>query len=168
MLVALFSDIHDRLSMLDLALRRAESCGCEHLLFMGDMAGIATFRHLLSHWTKGIELVFGNNEWELSAFERLAAEHDRVRLHGDAGEPVLCGRRIFFTHLPRNAERAALLGRYDAIFYGHTHRPDLRPAVDGRPLIVNPGDIQGRYGKPCFAIYNTGDNSARHEFLTAR
>ncbi len=165
MLVALISDIHDRIDRLDAALQRAMECGCTHLIFMGDMATEATFRHLLACWGGGIDLVFGNNEWERQEFESLARSRQGVTLHGDAGELLLDGRRLFFTHLPRNAERAALLGEYDAIFYGHTHRAELRPAGDGRPLIVNPGDIQGRYGRPAFAIYDTARNSARAEQL---
>ncbi len=160
MLVALFSDIHDHLGNLDIALQRAEAHGCEHLLFLGDMAAAATFRHLLMHWHKGIDLVFGNNEWERELFELLAQSRQSVNIHGDAGEVELSGRRLFLTHQPRHAERAVLLGNYDAIFYGHTHCADLRPASAHSPLIVNPGDIQGRYGKPSFAVYSTDDNSA--------
>ncbi len=168
MLVALFSDIHDKLGNLDAALLRAKECGCKHLLFMGDMSSAATFRHLLASWSQGIDLVFGNNEWEQKLFEHLAQSRQGVALHGDAGEVELGGRRIFLTHQPRHAERAALLGNYDAIFYGHTHRADLRPADAGHPLIVNPGDIQGRYGTPSFAIYDTMSNSAWSEQLAPR
>ncbi len=166
MRIALLSDIHDHLANLDLALRRAGECGCEHLIFMGDMASTATFRHLIARWGKGIDLVLGNNEWERELFALTAWEHPGVTLHGEAGEVELDGRRLFFAHLPYRAEQALQHGDFDAIFYGHTHRVDLRPAGPHSPLIVNPGDLQGRYTGPAMAVYDTETNTAHIEYLT--
>ena len=63
MRIALCSDIHDHITHLLLALETARSAGCTHLLFMGDMAELSTFRTLLEEWGHPIDLVFGNNEY---------------------------------------------------------------------------------------------------------
>lgn len=158
MLIAVLSDIHDHSTRLLLALAQAEELGCTHLLFAGDMAEIATFRLLCEEWQGGIDLVFGNNEYERSTFARLAQNRTGVHLHGDEAELTLDGRRVYMSHYPHLAARAAASGRYDAAFYGHTHAAEISHA--GRALLANPGEVcGGRYGRPSFGIYNTADNS---------
>ncbi len=165
MLVALISDIHDHSTRLLLALARAQELGCTHLLCMGDVATISTFRLLCEEWTQGVDLVFGNNEWSRDSFLQVAHEYPHVTHHGDAATVELGGRHLFFCHYPHVASRAAESGLYDAVFFGHTHRAELHPATEwqGRryPLLLNPGDVQGRYGKPGMAVYDTESNSAR-------
>ncbi len=166
MLIAILSDLHDKISALNHALRRARECGCERLIFLGDMAGAASFRHMIARWGKDIDLVYGNNEWEHELFELLAREHPGVTLHGERGELELDGRRLFFCHLPYHAELARRHGEFDAIFYGHTHLSDLRPAGPRSPLILNPGELQGRRGSATMAVYDTESNHAFIEYLT--
>ncbi len=162
MLVALISDIHDRTTNLLLALARAQELGCSHLLCMGDVAEISTFRLLCEEWQQGVDVVFGNNEWHRESFLRVADEYPHATHHADMASISLGGRLIFFCHYPHVAARAAESGRYDAVFFGHTHRAEIHPALAGKsPLIVNPGDLQGRCGRPSMAVYDTECNSAR-------
>ncbi len=162
MLVALISDIHGHHTRLLLALARAQELGCTHLLCMGDVDDLATFRLLCEEWPHGADVVFGNNEWYRECFSRVADEYPQVAHHGDIAAVSLGGREIYFCHYPHVAARAAESGCYDAVFFGHTHRVEIHPAdKKGSPLIVNPGDIQGRYGSPSLAVYNTEDNTAR-------
>ncbi len=158
MLIALISDIHDHDTHLLLALQAAAERGCSHLIHMGDMTSASTFRILRDEWSGCIDLVFGNNEYELSTFQRMADQWDNTRLHGYAGSIDIDGRSIFFTHLPRDARKAVESGRYDAVFYGHTHCAEIIQI--GRTLIVNPGEIQGRQSAPSFGVYNTETNTA--------
>lgn len=162
MLVALLSDIHDHTTHLLLALHAAKEEGCTHLFFMGDMAGISTFRTLREEWPYGMELVFGNNEYEIKSFERLASQWDKTTLHGHEASLQLDGRSIYFTHLPWAASRAADSGQYDAVFFGHTHTAEQMHR--GRTLLANPGEIQGRQSAPSIGIYDTVTNTVR--FLT--
>ena len=159
MLVALLSDIHDHTTHLLPALCAAKQERCSHLLFMGDMAGFSTFRTLREEWGHHIDLVFGNNEYEITAFQRAALQWHRVSLHGEYADITLDGRRIYFCHLPWTADKAAESGRYDAVFYGHTHIPEVR--MHGSTLVANPGEVYGRQGKPTIGIYDTETNSVR-------
>lgn len=158
MLVALLSDIHDHTTHLLLALHAAHEQGCTHLLFMGDMAELATFQLLREEWPYSIDLVFGNNEYEIDAFRKLVCLHPHTKLHEAEADIELDKRRIYFTHLPGAALRVAGSGSHDAVFYGHTHSPEVR--YINSTLLVNPGEVYGRHGFPSIAVYNTATNSA--------
>lgn len=159
MLIALLSDIHDHTTHLLLALHAAKQEGCTHLLFMGDMASASTFRTLRGEWKHGIDLVFGNNEYELGAFRQMAETWAQTTLHGDEANISLDGRRIYFTHLPWSATKAAESGLYDAVFFGHTHCAEQ--SLLGGTLVVNPGEVYGRQGAPSIGVYDTETNTAR-------
>lgn len=157
MLTALFSDIHDHTTHLLLALHAAKARGCSHILFMGDMVSTSTFRLLRDEWSGGIDLVLGNNEYETDIFQRMAEQSPQTRFHRYLGNIILDGRRIFFAHLPRDAAKAAGSGMYDAVFFGHTHQPEVLQV--GSTLVANPGEIYGRQGPPTIGIYDTGANT---------
>ena len=159
MLIALLSDIPDHTTHLLLALHAAEQEGCTHLLFMGDMASASTFRTLREEWEHGIDLVFGNNEYELGVFRQMAETWAQTTLHGDEADITLDGSRIYFTHLPWSATKATESGLYDAVFFGHTHSAEQRQL--GGTLVVNPGEVYGRQGAPSIGVYDTETNTAR-------
>lgn len=159
MLVALLSDIHDHTTHLLLALQAAKERGCTHLLFMGDMASASTFCLLREEWPHPLDLVFGNNEYELQTFERMASQWPHTTLHGDLADITLGERRLFFCHLPRDAGRAVRSGKYDAVFFGHTHQAEV--CTSGHTLIANPGEVYGRREAPGFAVYNTETNTVQ-------
>lgn len=164
MLAAVFSDIHDNIDNLLTALYRAEQLGCVHLLFAGDMASLTTFRTLREEWTGGLELVFGNNEFDRLSFLRMAEQFSHTCHHGDAADISLGGRRIYMSHYPTAAMQAARSGLYDAAIYGHTHRAALEYC--GRTLLANPGEIAGVRRMPSFAVYDTDANMLTHHSLS--
>ena len=157
MKVALISDIHDNAANLVQALSLAEVAGCTHLICLGDMVHSGTYRTLRLSWPFGIDLVFGNNERERSLFRKMTAGFANTTLHDDAGELELDGRRIYITHMPERAQGALAAGRFDAVFFGHTHQ--VFNKTFGNTLVANPGEITGRGGHPSFGIYHTGDNT---------
>ena len=160
MLIALISDVHDCTENLSAALTLAEEIGCRHLLFTGDMADMSTFRLMRRNWLHEMDLVLGNNDYPRSDFLYGAREWALTRHHGEQADITLDHRRIYMTHFPHSAMRAAESGLYDAVFYGHTHRAEQHMA--GSTLVANPGELQGRYGSPSMAIYDTGENSLIH------
>ncbi|MBR2127045.1 MAG: metallophosphoesterase family protein [Akkermansia sp.] len=157
MLVAVLSDIHDNISHLLTALALAEERGCRHLFVTGDIATLSTLRTLREEWEYEIDLVFGNNEWNRAEHLRLAEQFHHCRHHGDTADFSLDGRHILLTHYPQVAEQALQRGGYDAIFYGHTHKAELRVGRHG--IIANPGEIDGVRNAPSFAVYDTANNS---------
>ncbi|MBR2314231.1 MAG: metallophosphoesterase family protein [Akkermansia sp.] len=157
MLIALFSDIHDHTTHLLLAVHAAKSRGCAHILFMGDMVSSSTFRILREEWTGGIDLVLGNNECEHDTFQHMAGQWPQTRFHHYLGNIIMDGRKLFFTHLPRDAAKAAGSGKYDAVFFGHTHQAEVLQV--GSTTVANPGEIYGRQSSPTIGIYNTSSNT---------
>lgn len=161
MLIAIFADIHDNTRNMNLALAKAQAEGCSHLLFLGDMAEPSTFRLLRQAWPHGMDLVPGNNDYPRAEFSALAAESPNTHYHADSAQIYLDGRHIYMTHEPFNGVlHAAECGEFDAVFFGHTHRGGQRR--HGDTIVSNPGDIQGRYGDPSFAIYDTTAHEVRH------
>lgn len=153
MLLALISDVHDNEVRLLQALRQAQAMGCTHLLCMGDIVALDTFRTLCEAWPHGMDIVFGNNEYERTEMMQLAEQFPHVRHHGDAGSVDRGGRRLFLTHYPSIAARAMDSGAYDAVFYGHTHAAESFRV--GNTLAANPGEICGNRYPASFAVYDT-------------
>ncbi len=160
MLAALMSDAHDARENLLEAVRRAESAGCCHLLYMGDLSTVETLRLLRQEWKGQMDLVPGNNDYPRAAFLECVRDWDDTRYHADTAHIEVGGRRVLMTHIPGAAlQLAAESGQYDAIFFGHTHKPVCTRV--GATLVANPGDIQGRFGAPSFGLYDTAENTVK-------
>lgn len=161
MLIAILSDIHDRVKNMRLALSQARAEGCTHLLFLGDMAEMSTFRTLRQEWEHEMDLVQGNNDYPREEFAAFAATGPATRFHGASADLHLGGRRIYMAHEPgAGVLYAAESEQFDLVLFGHTHRAGQQ--THANTLIANPGDIQGRYGAPSFAIYDTTTHLLRH------
>lgn len=165
MLVAILSDTHDNTLNLRRALQLAQEGGCTHLLFLGDMASVSTFRLLRELWPHEMQLVPGNNDYPRADFRAFAAAATPQTLyHGESADIQLDGRRIYMTHEPMNGVLyAAECGEFDLVLFGHTHQRGQQQ--HGRTIVANPGDLQGRYGEPSFAIYDTAAHELRHTLL---
>lgn len=158
MLVALMSDAHDEQENLLKAVRLAEDAGCRHLLYLGDLCTVETLRVLRQAWPFELDLVPGNNDYPRAVFEECVREWQNTRFHADTAHLAIMERRIMMTHVPGYAlQLAAESGKYDAVFFGHTHRPVCVNV--GHAVVANPGDLQGRFASPSFATYDTETNS---------
>lgn len=149
--IAIVSDIHDHITHLLLALHAAREC--ERMIFLGDMVHSSTFCTLLEEWQRPLDLVFGNNEYERETFQKIAEQHPLTTLHGNTGTLQVDQRRLFFCHLPYHALQAAQSGRFDAVFYGHTHCAHIQQIH--HCLLANPGEVLGRSSSPSIGIFNT-------------
>lgn len=156
MKIAVLSDIHDHTTHLLLALEAAREAGCVRMIYLGDMVHSNTLTTLLREWELPLDIVFGNNEYELEVFDRIVQGAPHATLHGDAGALEADGKRIFFCHLPSYARRAADSGRFDAVFYGHTHCADIQ--MYGTVLLANPGEVLGRQSAASIGVYNTEEH----------
>ena len=71
------------------------------------------------------------------------------------------GKKIGIVHFPGEAKKMAQSGKFDLVFYGHTHRPwdEKVPVLSGAEgdgcHMINPGELAGQFYKPTFAIYDT-------------
>ena len=160
MLIGIISDIHDHTDNLRRAMKQLAEARCGRVLCLGDIAHLTTLHELLQARFCKIELVAGNNDYPRADFAAACAAVPGVTYHGETAELEIDGKRIFMAHEPERTLNAAEMGLFQAIFFGHTHRAGQM--LMGQTLIANPGDLQGRYGNPSYALYDTSDNSLRH------
>lgn len=90
--------------------------------------------------SQGIKFVKGNADYDLPDLP-------------EEMELELENKKIIFCHFPAEAKKMAQSGKYDVVFYGHTHRPWDEKV--GNCHMINPGELAGQFYKPTFAVYDT-------------
>lgn len=153
MIIAVMSDSHDNIWNMRDAVSRIKEEQAEMIIHLGDF--IAPF--MMPELEKaGIPVhgVFGNNDGDIHLLIRLASScTPPVTLHGITGEVDANGYKIGFAHEPVKAKGLLFEGRYDAVFYGHTHT--YSKEVINHTLFLNPGEIMGKDGEPGFVLLDT-------------
>jgi len=132
------------------------------ILHCGDIGSPENLKESLAVFSGEFFGVFGNMDKD---FKILVDEYNkipRVKIEEKVLETEMDGKKIAITHFPEEAKNLAETGKYDLVFYGHTHKPCLarRSFNEGggrkkECLLVNPGESAGQFYKPTFAIYNT-------------
>nr|MBN1228632.1 YfcE family phosphodiesterase [Anaerolineae bacterium] len=157
MLVAVCSDIHDNIWRLEAALPAMSRA--DALLFCGDFCAPFTLSQLARGFEGPIHAVFGNNDGDQRLLLQVAGEVANVTLHGQFADLSLGGWRIALTHYPEIGKAVAQGGVFDLVCYGHDHL--LHQEAIGRTLLINPGELMGRFGRSTFNIVNFDDRSVR-------
>jgi len=154
--LAVISDIHDNLWALRRAL--AALAGSEALLCLGDLCSPFTITEIAERFAGPVHLVWGNNDGDKVLITHNAAEKASVTIHGDFAELELAGIKVAMTHYPHIARALAAGQQYDLVCHGHDHQRAQTPV--GRTLLLNPGEVMGRFGVSSLAIYDTGRRRA--------
>lgn len=137
---AIVSDTHDNIKNFNKVIDWLNKENIKTILHCGDICNQSTVEEVVRNFHGEIKFVRGNGDFELhDVSEKMELEID--------------GKRVFINHYPDIAKKAAESGKYDLVFYGHTHRPWEEKVGDCR--LVNPGELAGQRYKPCFAIYDT-------------
>ena len=157
MKIAVLSDSHDNIVNLDRALRGVNAAGCEALLHCGDLVAPFIAAQIAQAFAGPIHIIEGNNDGDGRLLQQTAASFAHVVLHGPYVELTLGGRRIAAIHYPEPARRIAQSGVFDLVCYGHDHQPHCEPVGDC--LLVNPGEVMGRFGAPSWGLYDCSDHS---------
>jgi putative phosphoesterase len=136
-LIGLITDTHDNQVTAAKAVEVFNQRKTDLVLHGGDYIAPFNARPL-----KGLKApfvgVFGNNDGE--RFGLRAAFADIGPIHRAPHELAHAGKKILMLHEPDALDALIASNAYDVIFYGHTHKIDLR---EGRPLVVNPGEAGG-------------------------
>ncbi len=153
MKIAIISDTHDNVPNLEKALAWMNENGIEQLIHCGDLCAPSMIVEVLGPQFSGpIHMVFGNVE-DRELTPKKIAEFDNITHYGDTGEVIIDGKKIAFIHFPEDAKELAVSGKYDLVFYGHTHKPWEEQV--GSTKLVNSGTLAGLFFKASFAVYNT-------------
>jgi len=151
MKIAILSDIHDNIWKLEEVLK--ELGEAEELIFCGDFCAPFSLGMLAEGFRGPIHVVFGNNDGDKLLLSQVAAKAGNVTLHGEFAELELGGRKIAAIHYPAIAAGLAASGRYNLVCYGHSHKYEAKRV--GRTILLNPGEVMGRFGLSTYAIYDT-------------
>ncbi|MHB0856853.1 MAG: metallophosphoesterase [Anaerolineae bacterium] len=151
MRIGVISDIHDNIWVLQgiLALLR----GCDELLCLGDLCAPFTLEAIAKGFDGPVHLVWGNNDGDKLLITRNADAAGNVTIHGELAELERGGRSIAMTHYPVVARALASSGIYDLVCHGHNHRRNMERV--GKTLLLNPGEVMGRFGVRSCAVYDT-------------
>ena len=149
--IAIFSDSHDNIRHLDIALTEARAQGAEMLLHCGDLCAPFIIKQMAEGFAGPIHIVFGNNDGDGQMLQLVASQYDHVNLHGIYVELAFRGRNIAMIHYPEPALRIAQSGQFDLVCYGHNHMQ--KGETLGPTHLINPGDIFGK-DDPSWALYD--------------
>ncbi len=150
MKIAIASDTHDNMANFNKVINFLNNEKIDVMLHCGDICNQSTIDESVKNFNGKIIFVRGNGDFDLDSVP-------------ETMEIELGGKKIFFNHYPDVAKKMAESGKYDLVFYGHTHRPWEEKVGDCR--LVNPGEVAGQRYKPCFAIYDTENDKLELKIL---
>lgn len=119
--VGIISDTHGRIS--DAALEAFANV--DFTVHTGDIGSLDILMELEA--IAPVIAVLGNNDYNVDYGPGVS----------ESATQVIDGVRLFVSHYPRDAERAADSGEYDLVIHGHTHVP--RDEARRECRIINPG-----------------------------
>ena len=151
MKIGIISDIHDNIWALADVLAGLKEC--EVLLCLGDLCAPFTITAIAEGFQGPVHLVWGNNDGDKLLIARNADKAGNVTLHGEFAELEFDGRSMALTHYPHLAQALAAGERYDLVCHGHNHERSM--AWMGKTLLLNPGEVMGRFGVRSYAVYDT-------------
>ncbi len=154
MRLAIISDTHDNIPNLKKVLNYCQKNKVTQLIHCGDLAEIETLDFIQANFTGTIFWTFGNMDLEHSAnYPFTDKKYSAIRIFSKHGEITMANKRIAFVHFPEYAQKLALSGRFDFVFYGHTHKP-WEEIVNSCKLL-NPGNVANQIYQPTFAIWDS-------------
>lgn len=157
MLLAVFSDIHDNLTALEQALR--DVAQADALIFCGDLCAPFTLKALAEGFRGPVHTVWGNNDGDRWLMTDIAHKAGNVTLHGDFAEIDFAGFKVAAVHYPRLGEVIAHAQLHDLVCYGHDHQARIERI--GKAVLLNPGELMGRFGRRTYALVDTTTGDVR-------
>ena len=139
MKIAIVSDTHNNWANFKKAIDWIKKEKISLILHCGDISSQEIIDEAEKYFNGEIKFVKGNGDYDLDLPEKMELEFN--------------GKKIAFCHFPDLAKKMAQSGKYDLVFYGHTHRPWDEKV--GNTHMINPGELAGQFYKPCFAVYDT-------------
>lgn len=154
MRLAIISDTHDQLPNFRKAIDWIEKDKIKTIIHCGDIFTPGFLKEAIDNFSGKVHLVFGNTDEECYFTDKIDRENQfsNAVFYGEKGEIKIGGKNIAFVHFPEFARGLAATGKYDLVFYGHTHKPWEEKIAGCR--LVNPGNLAGIFYKATFAVYD--------------
>jgi putative phosphoesterase len=161
MLVGLIADTHDRLPMVEKAVKRLNEEKVGLVLHAGDYVAPFVIPKFKDLRTKLIG-VFGNNDGDRELLKRRFREHEGSEIRGNFAEVAIDGLKIALLHGDDEGLVKALVesGGFDVVVHGHAHKAEV--SRRGKTLVVNPGEACGYLtGKSTIGLLDTANCEVR-------
>ncbi len=157
MKIAIISDVHDNILNLKKVLGYCALEKIKELICCGDLASLETLNFLNDNFEGRIYFAFGNmdNDYLRNYFFK-NNEFKKTKIFKEEGEIEIDKHKIAFVHFPRIAKGLCRSGRYEFVFYGHTHKPFIEK-INGCEML-NPGNVAGQFFPATFAVWETEIN----------
>lgn len=156
MKVAIISDVHNNLVNLKKTLDYCENEKIKTLICCGDLASKETLDFLGDNFSGTVHYVFGNMDNDQLKNVSVGYKYKKYFIYNNFGEAELGGKKIAFIHFPDEAKDLCKTGKYNFVFYGHTHKP--WEEMIGECKMLNPGNVAGELYPPTFAVWKTDDD----------
>jgi putative phosphoesterase len=157
MKIAIISDIHDNIPNLKKVLNYCGQNKIEKIICCGDLASIETLDYLNDNFRGDILFAFGNMDNDF--LKNYPFDNNRYKntdIFRDFGEAEIDGKKVAFVHFPKEARELCESGKYDFVFYGHTHKP-FEEMINNCKML-NPGNVANQYYSPTFVVWDVEQN----------
>lgn len=156
MKIAIISDSHDNMLNLVKVFQWFEENGVKIVLHCGDIGYPRTLIRVTENYKGMVHFVLGNMDCkDLFEKEFDNKTFNNLKFYGETGEIEIENIKMAFCHKPDKAEKLAKSGKYDIVFYGHTHTPWIKKI--GQVFLINPGELAGQRSQATFALYDIGN-----------
>jgi len=163
MKIAIISDTHGNVANFKKVVNWLNKENIQTILHCGDIGDPISLRESLEDFKGKFLGVFGNMD---KSFKILVGEYNEIKnveIKEETFETEIEGKKIAFNHFPDAAKKLAQSGKYDVVFYGHTHRPWDEKVLECH--MINPGELAGQFYKATFAIYDTATGDLELKIL---
>ncbi len=156
MKIAIISDVHNNTVNLKKVLDYCANDQIEKIICCGDLASMETLDFLNGNFSREIFYCFGNMDDDYLQNYKKLQNRKNTKIYNEFGEIEIEGKRIVFVHYPNVARELAATGKYDFVFYGHTHKPWTEKI--NNCTMLNPGNAAGEIYPPTFAVWETASD----------
>ncbi|MFA6228400.1 MAG: metallophosphoesterase family protein [Patescibacteria group bacterium] len=163
MKIAIISDTHDNAVNTEKFLSWAKDNQIEKIIHCGDIATPSMIAELFGPAGIDFHCVFGNVA-DRDLLPQVCKKFPHAECYGDQGEINPDNISLAFCHQPNEAKALAAAGKYQMVFYGHTHKPWLETLPNGCQL-ANPGTLGGLFQKATFAVLDTSTKNIELKVL---
>jgi len=154
--IAIISDIHNNEVNLKKVLGYCAQEKIEMIICCGDLASMETLNFLNKNFSGEIHFTFGNMDNDYLQNYKTLQKYKNTKIYSDFGAMEIDGKQMAFVHFPDKARQLCETGKYQFVFYGHTHKP--WEELIGECKMLNPGNVAGDIFPPTFAVWNTKDD----------
>lgn len=156
MKIAIISDTHGNVTNFKKVVNWLNKENIKIILHCGDIGDPESLKESLAEFGGDFLGVLGNMDrdykFEIGKYQQLP----KIKVFEGMGEAEINKKKIGFIHDPKAAKTMAESGRYNIVFYGHTHKPWEEKVGECR--LANPGEAAGQFYKPTFAVYDPGND----------